>query len=89
MARRRRPPEQKAFLFPFLSVLACVIGILTLMIATLALGQLKQPNRALSTAAERETETLREEEEKLEPERRTGEADRTEDLCPRESPQLR
>ena len=39
MARRRRNDTQVE-LFPFLSVLACVIGVLTLMIAAMALGQM-------------------------------------------------
>jgi len=39
MARRRRNDTQIE-LFPFLSVLACVIGVLTLMIAAMALGQM-------------------------------------------------
>jgi len=41
MARRRRSEgEQTVSLFPFLSILACVIGTLTLMITAMALGQL-------------------------------------------------
>ena len=37
----RRPAEEDGVsLFPFLSVLACVIGTLTLMIMALALGQM-------------------------------------------------
>ncbi len=40
MARRRRPESQTVSLFPFLSVLACVIGVLTLLITSLALGQM-------------------------------------------------
>lgn len=40
MARRRRSRVPALSLFPFLSVLACVIGALTLMIAALAIGQL-------------------------------------------------
>jgi len=39
MARRRRPPEEVS-LFPFMSILACVIGILMLMITAMALGQI-------------------------------------------------
>ena len=39
-----RPPKREfaSSLFPFLSVLACVIGTLTLLIAALALGQVAQ-----------------------------------------------
>ncbi len=40
MIRRRRHSELTVSLFPFLSILACVIGTLTLMIAALALGEL-------------------------------------------------
>ncbi|HIQ23355.1 MAG TPA: hypothetical protein EYH34_19195 [Planctomycetes bacterium] len=40
MARRRRTNKLAVSLFPFLSVLACVIGTLTLMITALALGQM-------------------------------------------------
>jgi len=39
MARRRRA-KQSISLFPFLSILACVIGTLTLLITALALGQM-------------------------------------------------
>ena len=39
MARRRRA-KPAVSLFPFLSILACVIGTLTLMITALALGQM-------------------------------------------------
>lgn len=39
MARRRKK-KLTVSLFPFLSVLACVIGVLTLMITALALGQM-------------------------------------------------
>jgi hypothetical protein len=40
MARRRRKQSVTVSLFPFLSILACVIGTLTLMITALALGQM-------------------------------------------------
>jgi len=40
MARRKRKSGQSVSLFPFLSILACVIGTLTLMITALALGQM-------------------------------------------------
>ena len=42
MAKRRRKEEQVVSLFPFLSILACLIGVLTLMITALALGQMDQ-----------------------------------------------
>lgn len=40
MIRRKRDPDSS--LFPFLSVLACVIGTLTLLIAALAIGQVAE-----------------------------------------------
>lgn len=42
MARRRREQGEAVSLFPFLSILACVIGTLTLMITALALGQIDE-----------------------------------------------
>lgn len=45
MARRRRAKTGITVeLFPFLSILACVIGVLTLMITGLALGQMDTPD---------------------------------------------
>ena len=46
MARRAAGEQDDVSLFPFLSVLACVIGTLTLMIAALALGQMDNPTVA-------------------------------------------
>ena len=40
MAKRKRGNKQGVSLFPFLSILACVIGTLTLLITALALGQM-------------------------------------------------
>ena len=45
MTRRRRKSEVTISLFPFLSVLACVIGTLTLMIAALAISQMASAMR--------------------------------------------
>ena len=42
MASRRTKRDFASSLFPFLSVLACVIGTLTLLIAALALGQVAE-----------------------------------------------
>lgn len=42
MARRRRSQEITISLFPFLSILACVIGVLTLVIMSLSLSQIAQ-----------------------------------------------
>jgi seryl-tRNA synthetase len=44
MARRRAKSVVTVELFPFLSILACVIGVLTLMITGLALGQMDTPD---------------------------------------------
>ncbi len=43
MARRRKSGAPEVSLFPFLSILACVIGTLTLMITALALRQMDNP----------------------------------------------
>jgi len=43
MAKRARGEGQKVTLFPFLSILACVIGTLILMISSLALSQMHTP----------------------------------------------
>jgi len=40
MPRRRRNDDDDVSLFPFLSIIACVIGVLTMMISTLALAQM-------------------------------------------------
>jgi DNA repair exonuclease SbcCD ATPase subunit len=40
MGRRKGNAQEAVSLFPFLSILACVIGALTLMITALALGQM-------------------------------------------------
>ena len=40
MARRRRRDDMAVSLFPFLSVLACVIGTLTLLLSALAVGHM-------------------------------------------------
>ena len=40
MPRRVRTDEDDVSLFPFLSIIACVIGVLTMMISTMALAQM-------------------------------------------------
>jgi len=40
MAKRQRGEEEGVSLFPFLSIIACVIGVLTLLISALALAQM-------------------------------------------------
>lgn len=42
MARRPKKTGHVVSLFPFLSILACVIGVLTLLITAMALGQMDQ-----------------------------------------------
>lgn len=46
MARRPRVNEEDVSLFPFLSIIASVIGVLTMMIATMALAQTDTPDVA-------------------------------------------
>ena len=58
MARRPREPDDDVSLFPFLSIIACVIGVLTMMISTLALAQMDTPDVALIEAHEEATEEL-------------------------------
>ena len=53
MARRPRGEDDDVSLFPFLSIIACVIGVLTMMISTLALAQMNNPDVALIEAYEK------------------------------------
>jgi hypothetical protein len=46
LPRRPRNNDDDISLFPFLSIIACVIGVLTMMIATLALAQTDTPDVA-------------------------------------------
>ena len=61
MARARRRGQASVSLFPFLSVLACVIGILTLLITATAIGQVAADTVDLERyeKMEREIETGR------------------------------
>ena len=56
MARFRRTEDDDVSLFPFLSVIAAVIGVLTLMIAAVTLGQMNQDDvkEAVKNAIEME-----------------------------------
>lgn len=63
--RRKSDASQSVSLFPFLSVLACVIGTLTLMIAALALGQMDNPAVASAERLEAEQRRLDAEREKI------------------------
>ena len=61
MARQHQRKKPGVSLFPFLSILACVIGVLTLMITALALGQMEDDSLADVESleqAERESESL-------------------------------
>ncbi len=57
MPRRRTRQALSSSLFPFLSVLACVIGILTLLIAALAIGQMATDLRQTDTPPSNTTAT--------------------------------
>ena len=58
MARRKRAGAPSVSLFPFLSILACVIGTLTLMITALALGQMDSPTVEFAQQHEGATQRL-------------------------------
>jgi predicted RNase H-like nuclease (RuvC/YqgF family) len=52
MARAKQSVDDSVSLFPFLSILACVIGILVLMITAITLGQIGQDTVQAADAAE-------------------------------------
>lgn len=52
MARKKKGNEETVSLFPFLSILACVIGVLTLMITALALSQMDNQDDSWKRAEE-------------------------------------
>lgn len=62
MARRPRDNDDDISLFPFLSIIASVIGVLTMMIATLALAQMDTKDVALIDEYESTARQLTEEE---------------------------
>ena len=66
MARRPRANDDDISLFPFLSIIACVIGVLTMMIATLALAQTDTPDVALIEKYEQTQKELAQAEERIE-----------------------
>ena len=66
MARRRRTTDDDVSLFPFLSIIACVIGVLTMMIATLSLAQTDTPDVALVEKYEQKQKQLVQTEQRLE-----------------------
>ncbi|RMG39193.1 MAG: hypothetical protein D6725_05675 [Planctomycetota bacterium] len=53
MSRRKQREDEGVSLFPFLSILACVIGVLTLLITALALGQMDNPEGHSAERAEK------------------------------------
>ena len=61
MGRRRKSDAESVSLFPFLSILACVIGVLTLMITALALGQMDTEEVADLNVLETAPEQIEEE----------------------------
>lgn len=61
MARRPIPDEDDVSLFPFLSIVASIIGVLTLMIASVTLGQMNQGDAKDVVANAQEMERIRKE----------------------------
>lgn len=61
MARRPPPEEDDVSLFPFLSIVASIIGVLTLMIASVTLGQMNQGNAKEVVANAQEMQRIRKE----------------------------
>ena len=58
MGRRQESGDNEVSLFPFLSILACIIGVLTLMISTLALSQMDTEAVVAAEAYEKLEEDL-------------------------------
>lgn len=65
MARRRHSNDDDVSLFPFLSIIACVIGVLTMMIATLSLAQTDTPDVALIEEYEQKQKQVQQTEKQL------------------------
>lgn len=66
MARRRKTNDDDISLFPFLSIIASVIGVLTMMIATLALAQTDTPDVAEIEKYEQTQKDLKKAKERIE-----------------------
>ncbi|WP_153556271.1 hypothetical protein [Roseimaritima sediminicola] len=66
MARRARANDDDISLFPFLSIIASVIGVLTMMIATLALAQTDNPDIAQIEQYQAAQKQVQQLEEKIE-----------------------
>ncbi|MBB3205372.1 vacuolar-type H+-ATPase subunit I/STV1 [Rhodopirellula rubra] len=88
MARRRNSSDDDISLFPFLSIIASVIGVLTMMIATLALAQTDTPDVAQIEEFEQKTKELRETDEAIENLRREISVSNSSALQLREQKQL-
>ena len=58
MVKPKRRHAEAVSLFPFLSILACVIGVLTLMITALAIGQLEEGRTSSEAEFNEEYEVL-------------------------------
>lgn len=65
MGRRPRDNDDDISLFPFLSIIASVIGVLTMMIATLALAQTDTPDVAIIEEYEQSEKELSQAEEQI------------------------
>ncbi len=70
MGRRRNNSDDEISLFPFLSIIASVIGVLTMMIATLALAQTDTPDVAQIEEFEDKTKQLNQTDAEIEKLRR-------------------
>jgi parvulin-like peptidyl-prolyl isomerase len=66
MARRRGDEEEGVSLFPFLSIIACTIGVLTLLISALSLAQMSGEDVASLEHYERIQRQLKEIQEEIE-----------------------
>lgn len=68
MGRKKKDSEETVSLFPFLSILACVIGVLTLMITAMALSQMDQQDDAWKRVEEfeKDQEQITEKQQELE-----------------------
>ncbi|HEY1065463.1 MAG TPA: hypothetical protein VGE52_05115 [Pirellulales bacterium] len=66
MARRPAANDDDISLFPFLSIVACVIGVLTLMIATVTVQQMNTADASMISAYEDGERALKQQNEALE-----------------------
>jgi len=84
MAKRRGGEEEGVSLFPFLSIVACIIGVLTLLISALSLAQMGS-NDDIATYEKheknkRELDEIKKENERLEPQVSADELARLNDM---------